>query len=126
MFVYSQKTGEMWSHADDSGTLGAQSVLIGTGYSGMGEGKNNPAMESVRSVGPIPRGSYEIGPIYDTQKLGPRVMPVTPIGHDALGRSGFFIHGDNATHDASHGCIILPRTARELIGGSEDNLLKVI
>lgn len=106
--------------------IGSASIVIGIGYSGTGDGKNNPEMEAVRMIGPLPRGDYEIGPIYDTLHLGPRVMPLTPIGHDALGRSGFFIHGDNAKHDASHGCIILPRGVRELIGAAGDRHLRVV
>ena len=31
------------------------------GYSGHGEGKNNPAMQKVPNVGPIPVGKYTIG-----------------------------------------------------------------
>ena len=29
------------------------------------------------------------------------------------GRDGFLIHGDNATNDASEGCIIVPRATRD-------------
>ena len=97
------------------GEITRDGVLLGSGYSGRGDGRNNPQMQSVRSVGPIPCGRYQIGPAYDTKSMGPLAIPLTPIDHDALGRSGFFIHGDNKTSDASHGCIILTRALRVLI-----------
>jgi hypothetical protein len=80
----------------------------------------------VRSVGPIPRGEYQIGPGYNTVHMGPLSIPLTPIGHNALGRSGFFIHGDDLQHDASHGCIILPPHIRNAINLSHDKSLKVV
>lgn len=43
------------------------------------------------------------------------------------GRSGFLIHGDSIAHtgQASHGCIILPRSVREQIAASGDDELEV-
>lgn len=35
--------------------------VIGTGWSGNGDGKKNPAMEGVKDVGPTPHGTYRIG-----------------------------------------------------------------
>lgn len=116
MFFYEQKTG----------ILRFGEKQIAQGYSGHDVGRNNPSMEDVRSTGPIPRGEYEIGPMYDTKSMGPHVMPVTPVGHNALGRSGFFIHGDNSTNDASHGCIILPRAIRDFVATSGDKKLMVV
>lgn len=55
-------------------------------------------------------------------------MALTPVGHVALGRSHFLIHGDSVSHPggASEGCIILNRTARQTIASSGDNELEVI
>ena len=53
-------------------------------------------------------------------------MPLTPVGHDALGRSGFFIHGDSIKGGASHGCIVLPRPVRLFIANSGDQDLTVV
>jgi hypothetical protein len=53
-------------------------------------------------------------------------MRLTPVGHDAFGRDGFLIHGDNLTHDASTGCIILPPEIRDMIAASEDRDLEVV
>lgn len=107
-----QRHSGMWRYNQTTGEL---TLVLGPGYSGHDEGRNNPAMQAVRSVGPIPTGLYQIGPGYDTKSMGPLAIPLTPVGHNALGRSGFFVHGDNKDHNASHGCIILSRSAREMI-----------
>jgi hypothetical protein len=53
-------------------------------------------------------------------------MALTPDGHDARGRDGFLIHGDNTRHDASTGCVILPRDIRDQISSSGDNEIEVV
>jgi len=53
------------------------------------------------------------------------LMKLTPVGHDAHGRTDFRIHGDNQTGDASHGCIIMAHGVREVISHSDDNELMV-
>ena len=116
MFVYAQTTG-MLAH---------DGVPVGMGYSGHAEGRNNPTMQAVHNVGPIPQGLYAIGPPHDTPTHGPHVMALTPVGHNALGRSGFLMHGDNVKHDASLGCIIMLRTVRDLVSASVDKQLTVI
>jgi lipoprotein-anchoring transpeptidase ErfK/SrfK len=126
---YHQKTGVLSHNGHD---------VYRHGYSGLGMGKNNPAKESIHGMGPIPRGRYTIGKPYDdlsqkdsvSQKvthhgLGPHVMHLTPVGHTAHGRTLFRIHGDNKTHTASHGCIILPPTIRDAISKSKDTDLFV-
>ena len=117
-WTYSQKTGYL--------TRGGHTYSK-TGYSGAGVGKNNPAMQDKRAVGPIPRGKYKIGKARDTDLHGPHVMDLTPDGHNALGRTEFLIHGDSVSHPgtASQGCIILPRAVREKISGSGDHALIV-
>ena len=119
MFTYSQSKGELRD---------VEGKLIGTGYSGFGEGKNNPAMQAVPGVGPIPRGAYSIGPAFDSQAHGRLVMRLFP-DHNTpeLGRNGFLIHGDSIDHpgQGSHGCIVLGRQARMLIADSTDKRLLV-
>lgn len=86
------------------------------GYAGHKRGRNNPALQDRRSVGPLPRARYFISPARAHPRLGPIAMALTPaLGSEMFGRSGFFIHGDNSTGDASRGCIILPRQARSMI-----------
>jgi|SRR6185369_16627747 len=117
-----------WRYRQSTGELSCACCgrVVAVGYSGHGEGRNNPAMEASAGVGPIPAGQWSIGPMRDSPSLGPVVMDLVPVGHDAHGRSLFRIHGDNAAHDASHGCIVLPRPARALIGASPERTLEVV
>lgn len=115
-----------WTYCQSSGQLRQNNELVATGYSGCGDGRNNPAEQAVPNVGPIPQGRYSIGVEFNAPVQGPCTMRLTPEGHDALGRDGFLIHGDNATHDASTGCIVLPPEAREQIAASADRELEVV
>lgn len=115
-----------WAYSQTSGVIRHNMIDVGSGYSGFGEGKNNPAMEAVENYGPIPQGRYLIGKAYDHPHLGPCVMNLTPVkGTTAFGRTLFRIHGDNLSHDASHGCIILNHDIREMIAASSDKELWV-
>ena len=122
----------MWTYSQHSGKLMApDGSFVGIGYSGHGAGVNNPEMEAVRDVGPIPQGLYAIGVAYSDSEKGPCVMPLTPDGStDTFGRSGFLIHGDEVGEVgkqlASEGCIILNHALREEIAASGDNSLEVI
>ena len=114
-----------WTYSQSTGSLSRDGQFVATGYSGAGDGRNNPADQAVPNVGPIPEGRYNIGPPFDAAVQGECVMRLKPVGHDALGRSGFLIHGDDPAHDASTGCIILPREIRDRIAASEDHDLEV-
>lgn len=116
----------MWTYRQSDGELLHDGEFVGTGYSGTGDGRNNPDMEGVPDVGPIPQGLYTIGPERVSQRLGPIVMNLEPVGHDALGRTALRIHGDNARHDASEGCVILGPPLRRQIADSADRELEVI
>ena len=99
------------------------------GYSGFGDGKNNPAMQNHPDMGPIPVGTYTIGVPHDTESHGPYVMSLTPApANQMFGRSGFLMHGDSRVHpgSASHGCIIMPRPTREMVWNSNDHQLQVV
>ena len=101
--------------------------FIGTGYSGTGFGRNNPAAQNIQNVGCIPRGRYTIGDSYDDPHLGVCVMHLDPSEDtETFGRSAFRIHGDNARNDASHGCVILGKSIREQIADSDDQDFEVI
>ncbi len=116
-----------WQYSQSTGQLTHNGTLIATGYSGTGTGHNNPDAENIPNVGPVPRGQYQIGPPFDTTTHGPHVMRLTPDdGHDMFGRDGFLIHGDNVRHDASQGCIVLPRDIRDQISTSGDNVIEVV
>lgn len=116
-----------WTYNSLSGAISYKGAVQGQGYSGFGTGRNNPAMEAVADVGPIPAGKWFIvTPAYDDPHLGPCVMKLAPLDHDAHGRTLFRIHGNNITNDASHGCIILSHAVREMIANSTDHLLEVV
>lgn len=116
----------MWTYSQASGELLKDGIFEGTGYSGTGAGRNNASMQSVQNIGPIPQGKYLIGKSYDDPHLGPCVMHLDPIEEtDTFGRSLFRIHGDDARHDASHGCVILGPAIRHVIAASTDRIFVV-
>lgn len=100
-----------WTYSQSTGELRHDGAWVGTGYSGAGllasSGRNNPAMQHMPNQGPLPAGQYRIGAAYSHPQKGPTSMNLTPAGHNALGRSGFMIHGNNVQNIASQGCIIL-------------------
>ena len=119
MWIYSQSRGDLWHDQD----------LVGTGYAGSGNGKNNPAMQFQQNVGPLPVGMYSIRPAVRHPRLGIVAMPLEPApGTILFGRSGFYIHGDSQSHpgEASTGCIVLDYALRLTIAVSSDRTLKVI
>lgn len=123
-----------WVWDQSAGTLSRNGALVSRGYSGKDRGKNNPSLQGVRGIGPIPRGNWRIGAPYNSANVGPYVLPLTALDgtvddtHDATGRGAFRIHGDSirAPGTASKGCIILPRKVRELIWLSGDRNLTVV
>jgi hypothetical protein len=118
--IYNQKNGKL---TDSFGHT------IAVGYSGNGEGKNNPEMESLSNVGPIPKGKYTLGKPYNSTKVGKFAIPLLPYPENEMyGRSAFMIHGDSIKEPgtASHGCIILQRHIREAINNGTDKILIVI
>lgn len=118
MWTYQQSTGKLTDSDGD---------LTGVGYSGHAEGRNNPEMQGVQKIGPIPVGNYTIGKSYNDPHLGPCVMHLDPTPDtDTLGRSLFRIHGNDAQNDASEGCVILGPAIRKMISASTDKNLKVI
>jgi hypothetical protein len=120
MWIYRQSTGEFF---DPTG------ALIDKGYSGLGIGKNNYQDQTMIGVGPIPRGSYNIGEAVEGTKLGPYALPLYPTpDHPMFGRSGFYIHADSLNHpgQASEGCIVISTNTRIAIINSHDTKLYVI
>ena len=118
---------DVWVYQQSSGELRLNGKVIARGYSGHGKGLNNPGLENVANVGPIPRGEYTIGESFKHASKGPTVMRLTPAGHNAHGRTGFLIHGDNAkmNQSASEGCIILGPAVRQQVAESKIKRLLV-
>jgi hypothetical protein len=118
-----------WRYEQATGHLSRDGIYFTRGYAGAREGKNNPAMQTVPNVGPLPVGRYAMTAIMDLSDKGPRCIRLVQIEGPTFGRSGFLIHGDSMTHpgDASEGCIIVGgRTNRELIWGTKDRELEVV
>ena len=119
-WTYSPSTGKLCNRADQ---------CVATGYSGAPAGKNNPAMQNVEKVGPIPRGGYMIEAPFNSPEHGPFAMHLVPDPTNIVyGRDGFLMHGDSLEHPgaASEGCIIMPRPARETVWSSGDHRLLVV
>jgi hypothetical protein len=124
-----------WRYDQSSGALSRDGVPVSNGYSGNGRGKNNPSLQGVVGIGPIPAGRWRVVEKYDSANVGPYALVLHAQDaspgddrHDATGRGAFRIHGDSirAPGTASKGCIILPRRARELIWSSGDRELEVV
>lgn len=113
--IFSQSSGTFTFTKIIDGAIQATEE-IGTGWSGCGEGKNNPEKQEVRSVGPLPRGRYKVGPPKQ-ESTGPYSLRLTPLPETEMyGRDGFLCHGPSkGTNygEESHGCPILARAGRE-------------
>lgn len=118
-----------WIYNSANGNLSRNGQLVGTGYSGHGDGLDNPAYDGVHNVGPIPTGDWTIGDFFDDPEgKGPVVAHLNPSPlTDTHNRSGFMIHGDNPAmnHSASDGCLIFNRDIRQQIAESGDTDLVV-
>jgi hypothetical protein len=118
------------TYCQGAGTLSAPDGFLAIGYAGAGGGKNNPAMETVHNLGPLPCAVYTItgpeciGTVFPcpdchgttTHKHGPYVLRLHPVdGSEMFGRAGFLIHGDDGHGTASEGCICIARANRQLV-----------
>ena len=124
-----------WTFESSTGTLFDPSgKLAATGYAGGDkglhkEGINNPQLQNVHDIGPLPEGIYTMGDPVEGSHLGPLAIPLTPDPNNQMfGRSSFFIHGDRigAEGTASDGCIILAHDIRTLLSQSDDRQMQVI
>src|ERR1017187_3142261 len=88
----------MWEYQQTAHTILRPdgSVLTNQSYSGHGAGLNNPAMQNIPNVGPIPQGPYTLSPFFTHPLLGKLVARFMPKpGNTECGRSGCDLHGDN-------------------------------
>jgi hypothetical protein len=118
--TYSQSTGELKA---------ADGTLLGRGFSGIGAGLNQPTMQGVYNVGPLPVGFYRIDPPANNTLLGPFVIPLDPNPSNKMyGRKGFYMHGECVQHplQSSHGCIVMGLTTREAAWLSGDRVIEVV
>ena len=134
---------ECWTWSQSQGELrNPAGEPVCKGYAGAGIGLNNPDMQHVKSIGPVVRGRYRIGPPEDVK--GGFTLRLNPYAeNDMLGRGHFLIHGmmrsessvpiheltDHDGHrdgEASQGCICIARRFRELIWQSQCHVLEVV
>ncbi len=122
-----------WEYESDTGKIFDPSgKLAGTGYAGGNEGQdpsgvNNPDMQDVKGVGPLPCGLYTFGTPVAQSPLGPFAIPLIPDSdNEMFGRGDFFCHGDTTpSGNASKGCIIQARAVRNTMWLSKDHTLIV-
>lgn len=124
-WIYSQSSGKLF---DPSG------ARVATGYAGGNcgknpEGVNNHDMQGVKSIGPLPCGTYTFCEPVLQSHLGPFAIPLIPDpSNDMMDRGGFFCHGDKIGEfqSASEGCMIFARAIRESMWASDDHQLQVV
>jgi hypothetical protein len=137
--IYTITTGVLTT---DDGEVILEDCYAG-GFAGQVPGAvNNPAACFTAMTGPLPPGSYDIGPLLHHPELGP-AMKLTPSPKNKMmGRGGFYIHSNNRARDAglppypntpgknsSDGCIVVTvpggLDAVEARRASGDNQLEV-
>jgi hypothetical protein len=119
-YTYRQSTGE----------LKLDNEVLGKGFSGVGEGKNNGAMQGEKNVGPIPVGDYRIARGTVPGKAGQTVVRLLPVpGTDTLKRypkERFMIVPEPGNNQACE--LVLPRAVYDRIEvrANPSNQLKVV
>lgn len=119
-WTFEQATGEWLNPAGEH---------VATGYAGRDAGKNNPDMQNVKGIGPLPRGVYYAAVPANDPVVGQYAMRLTPsVNNEMFNRNSFFMHGDSSEHPglASHGCIVLPRAVRQAFWSSGDHTIEVV
>ena len=126
----------MWVYSQARGNLHHDGIFVGTGYSGNGEGKNNPAMQEHPDLGPCPRGFFTTELITDERgnacdyegKKAPVLRLLPDAETEMFGRSGMLMHGDSLSSPgtASRGCIIQNHKVRAEVAASTDKRLQVV
>ncbi len=126
-WAYFQASGQLWYV---NKTLGMR-IFVDKGYSGRKEGLNNPSMQNITDVGPIPQGTYTIQRQQTNwTRAGKELEASMRLTESPLNlmwdRGGFLLHqGNFSTMNSSTGCIVLPLETLNLIGNSGDRTLRV-
>lgn len=120
----------MWLYLSRSGVLlTPRRERLCVGYAGREAGMNNPDLQHMKGIGPLPEAVYDVQAPRDSEVTGPYSMRLLPhMGSEMYGRSSFAIHGDSkaAPGQASHGCIVVGRAFRQSIWDSGDHAIKVV
>jgi hypothetical protein len=127
----------MWLYHQNTGWLNDPSGQdIWQGYSGQPPHVNVSADEGLEGLGPIPSGTWLVTEVFQEHpKLGPFVLVLEPdeptrarvilLGRDP---DSFRMHGERSIPPsgyASDGCIIMPRSVRELVWDNADHEISV-
>jgi len=112
-----------WEYGQRSGEWVLGGIVRAIGYSGAPptwgdggvrqDGRNNPDMQEVAGVGPIPRGAWAMVEMVENHPtLGAYCIRLEPMpGTETFGRDHFWVHGESVTkrpHYSSHGCPVVP------------------
>lgn len=131
---------EIWSQShgvlkDISGQVLETGYAGAGGPNGKGAGRNNPGREAEVNVGPLSKGFWGIEEVKDKTYRTGLTRPIFQLVPDeatrarvkAMGRNPdtFFIHGNNDEDNASTGCIIMNKLARERLKKRGTQLLQV-
>jgi hypothetical protein len=125
----------MWTYKQSTGELLLDGKHFSKGYSGHGRGLNNPKLQGVQGVGPLPVGKWKILGPYDSARVGKFALRLEAVDahpgddkHDGTDRGAFRMHGDNVKGDssASNGCLIFPLVVRKAVWASGDRDLEAI
>jgi len=121
--LYRQSTGRLVCY---DYTTGWPPYVDTSGYSGAGAGRDNPNMQDVVDVGPIPQGCWRVGAPTGSRGTGPYSLPLTPLPDNDVFNTprdpnSFLIHGPNASrpNDSSSGCPVIDRPSRQAIPTGE-------
>ena len=119
----------MWTYESSTGKMfDADMNLRGSGYSGSPQGKNNPEMQNIPNVGPIPEGDYTMDAPVNSAVHGQYAIPLIPDANNQMfNRDHFLCHGDSVVTPgtASEGCIIQPYRTRIEMWESNDRRIHV-
>ena len=111
---YEQSNGSVWL------VNGQYDLPLAEGYAGRGLHRDRPESQCLKNEGPLPQGVYSMRVLGNPNFAAPAIKLVAIEGTDLCGRSGFWVHGNNAENDASHGCVVLDRAARRVLASLID------
>jgi RHS repeat-associated protein len=97
---------------------GIDGTVSSRAYAGRHEGLNNPDMQAVHDMGPLPTGTYTLGANKNRHKAADCFRLTPSPGTDTMDRGGFWIHRGNFRQppgNSSKGCICLPDEIRQLL-----------
>ncbi|MDR2093442.1 MAG: DUF2778 domain-containing protein [Azoarcus sp.] len=120
-----------WTYEQSTGQLRRpDGVLFHVGYSGLDWAKNQPVLQHIEDMGPIPRGRWVMVRWETGHRASPsgviRLEPQSAT-QQVFDRGGFLIHGDDSEGRASQGCIIVsPLSKRRQIWDNGDRFLDVV